>query len=87
MPLTPKQKERFLSEYQTWAKKYERNLDPYDPEHFYDYEGAWLKNGIPEGSHWPSEFKKDEHPDRFLYGLDTRDDIQGALAAMLGALE
>ena len=46
--------------------------DPNDVEHFYDYKGAF-EAGVPipgPGEHWPSAFKHDLHPDRYIKGED-----------------
>jgi hypothetical protein len=52
-------------------------LDPDDPRHQYDYRGAYEAGAEPEIQsdqlyHWPSEFKRDLHPNRFIDGIDTR---------------
>ena len=46
--------------------------DPNDVEHFYDYKAAYEAGiEIPEeGEHWPSKFKHDLHPDRYVKGDD-----------------
>ena len=55
--------------YSNIAKKHDYSPNPKDWEHFYDYEGAF-KAGImgpdEETGHWPSEFKHDFHPNRFI---------------------
>ena len=47
-------------------------INPHDPEHFYDYKAAFEAGvEIPEeGGHWPSQFKHDLHPDRYIKGDD-----------------
>jgi hypothetical protein len=47
--------------------------DPNDVEHFYDYKAAF-ESGIEipeEGESWPSQFKHDLHPDRYIKGEDV----------------
>ena len=49
---------------------------PDDPEHHYDWRAAFRAGATPEpaddGSyHWPSQFKKQTHPNRFINGVDT----------------
>ena len=58
--------------YSDLAKKHDYNPNPKDWEHYYDYESAF-NAGIrepelnEEGRYkWPSEFKHDFHPDRFI---------------------
>lgn len=45
------------------------NPNPDAPNHLYDYRGAWI-SGVPaptkEGGHWPSVYKHDAHPNRFI---------------------
>lgn len=49
------------------------NPDPDHKEHYYDYRAAW-RAGVsppPPGGHWPSRFKTEDHPNRFIQGIDT----------------
>ena len=50
--------------------------NPDAPEHKYDYRGAFKKYGsgmgMDETGHFPSEFKADDHPNRFVDGVDTK---------------
>jgi hypothetical protein len=50
------------------------NPNPDDPEHFYDYRGAWLAQNANQDSlgHFPSQFKQPGHPRDYLGGVDTR---------------
>ena len=68
------------SAFQDWYAKqaYENGLSPNpdDPEHQYDWRAA--HNAGAEGQlaedgykHWPSEFKRPDHPNRFIDGIDT----------------
>ena len=55
--------------YSDLAKKHDYNPNPKDWEHFYDYEGAFnagIMGPDEETGHWPSEFKHDFHPNRFI---------------------
>ena len=53
----------------------QRGLDPNpdDPRHHYDYRGAY-KAGVEPGpdNHWDSRFKTDDHPNRYIDGVDTK---------------
>lgn len=51
--------------------------DPDNPLHKYDYRAAYRAGYEPEMGpdglmHWPSEFKSDDHPNRFVGGMDTK---------------
>jgi hypothetical protein len=52
--------------------------DPDNPLHKYDYRGAYKAGYEPTISkednkyHWPSQFKDDDHPNRFVKGVDTK---------------
>lgn len=69
-----------------------RGLDippPDDPEHFYDYRGAFLEgmNADNLSGHLTSKFKKMGHPRAFLGGEDTRvwhPDKTNSLSDLLG---
>lgn len=51
--------------------------NPDDPEHFYDWRGAYAAGATPvidpgdAQRHWPSEFKAPDHPNRIINGVDT----------------
>lgn len=49
------------------------NQDPDDPNHHYDYRGAYDSGVEPElvSRHWSSKFKAPDHPNRFVDGVDT----------------
>jgi hypothetical protein len=52
--------------YQDWLKKHNVN-NPEDPRHFYDYRAAYEAGATPDKKgHWPSEYKDDLHPNRFI---------------------
>jgi hypothetical protein len=66
----------FRKWYDDWATKYNMNPNPDDPSHKYDYRGAFAAGVNPpdvsKGEHWPSMFKADDHPNRFVDGIDTK---------------
>ena len=80
----PKQKvdrfneQKFQKWYKGWAKIAGIDPDPDNPKHLYDYRSAYMAGAYPTISkednryHWPSEFKDDEHPNRFVDGWDTK---------------
>lgn len=49
------------------------NQNPDDPQHFYDYRAAYKAGAKPDTSgHWPSQFKREGHPNLIVDGVDTR---------------
>ena len=43
------------------------DADPDNPNHHYDYRAAWRSGAKPDATgHWPSEFKTDGHPRRYM---------------------
>lgn len=70
--------EDFNTWYARWAEKTGINPDPMDSRHKYDYRAAYKAGVEPTISdedgqyHWPSEFKADDHPNRFVNGVDTK---------------
>ena len=77
----------FQNWYQNWADKTGINPDPDDPLHKYDYRAAYSAGAEPQladdgAYHWPSEHKADDHPNRFVDGMDTK---TGTPAPMGGA--
>ncbi len=79
MPLSPFEEGQFQDWYDSLAAKLGLNPNPDDPQHFYDYRGAFSagKGPSPDPTsggalHWPSEFKREGHPRQFLDGIDTR---------------
>jgi hypothetical protein len=80
----------------TWyadiARKTGINPDPDHPEHHYDYRAAYREGAEPQLGedgqyHWPSKFKADDHPNRFVGGVDTRDQkSQPAVDQILNAI-
>jgi hypothetical protein len=64
-------------EFQDWysghAKRLGLDPNPDDPRHQYDYRAAH-KAGVDPGpdNHWDSRFKSDDHPNRFIDGVDTK---------------
>ena len=60
---------KFEEWYSNIAKKHNYNQNPKDWEHYYDYESAFnagIMGPDEETGHWPSEFKHDFHPNRFI---------------------
>lgn len=68
----------FQKWYRGWANKTGIDPNPDHPAHKYDYRGAYRANAAPKVSpddglyHWPSEFKADDHPNRYVDGIDTK---------------
>lgn len=68
----------FTDWYAQWAQKTGINKDPDDPKHFYDYRAAYDAGAFPTISpqdnkyHWPSEFKKEGHPNLIVAGVNTK---------------
>ena len=70
------------SAFQRWyadqAQKTGVDPNPDDPRHKYDYRAAFNAGVEPEISsvdnryHWDSRFKADDHPNRFVGGMDTK---------------
>jgi GGDEF domain-containing protein/predicted RNA methylase len=74
--------DRRESQFRQWyaekAAAHGLDPDPDNPLHHYDYRGAWRagadavvdpSDGLP---HWPSEFKRDTHPNLIVDGVNTR---------------
>lgn len=82
MPIAPTfsapQERDFQDWYAGWAKTTGLSSDPDDPRHKYDYRSAYTAGAVPSVSeedrayHWPSQFKSDDHPNRFVGGVDTK---------------
>lgn len=66
--------DRFRAWYAAQAKRWGLDPNPDDPEHRYDYRAAFAA-GLgpdPKTGHWPSEFKADDHPNRYVGLIDTK---------------
>ena len=69
--------EEFLKWFSERASKSGINPNPYEPEHYYDYKAAYKAGIEPTYNEnlkkwkWPSEFKHDLHPDRYI--IDKKD--------------
>jgi hypothetical protein len=63
----------FQAKYAEYSKKTGIHPNPDDPNHKYDYRGAY-KEGLWAGpdKHWPSKFKDDDHPNRWTEDMDTK---------------
>ena len=67
-----KKERKFQTWYKLWAGRLGINKDPDEPEHYYDYRGAYDAGAEPnEEGHWPSKFKRKGHPSYYLEGVDT----------------
>lgn len=65
--------EGFRRWYSTRASSLGLSPNPDDPQHRYDYRAAFAAGGEPDAEgHWPSQFKADDHPNRFVNGVDTK---------------
>lgn len=65
--------QKFKKTYAKHAKERGLNPNPRDPEHHYDYKKAILKGQGPDKTgHWPSEHKKDTHPNLVINGVNTK---------------
>ena len=68
----------FQSWYKGQAERTGIDPDPDNPLHKYDYRAAFKAGAEPEIDpgdglyHWPSEFKSDDHPNRYVGGVDTK---------------
>lgn len=69
----PFDEEAFRKWYADKSVKYNLNVDPDDPLHYYDYREAYLADATPDAEgHWPSEFKKEGHPRMVVDGVNTK---------------
>lgn len=74
----PRDEAAFRAWYRGWAQKAGLDPNPDNPEHRYDYRAAFRAGAEPaidpsDGRyHWPSRFKADDHPNRFVDGVDTK---------------
>lgn len=67
----------FRKWYEGWAQRLSLSRDPDDPRHKYDYRAAFRAGVVPdESGHWPSQFKADDHPDRFVGSVDTKTGVE-----------
>jgi hypothetical protein len=63
----PFDEDRFRNWYSQTAAAQNLAPDPDDPEHYYDYRAAFSAGkGPDEAGHWPSEFKAEGHPNRYV---------------------
>lgn len=64
---------QFRAWYAQQAARTGLSPDPDDPRHRYDYRAAFRAGAeLDEQGHWPSQFKADDHPNRFIGGVDTK---------------
>jgi len=59
---TPNMEKEFQAWHKKRAKKLGLNPDPDNPNHFYDYRGAWLKGHRTITGHLPDTYKLPGHP-------------------------
>ncbi len=68
--LNPEEESQFQREYSIYAKNTGMSKNPDDPEHYYDYRGAWKGgaklNKIKSGEHMDSRFKLEGHPRTYV---------------------
>jgi hypothetical protein len=83
--------------WQEYVQRYGEEPDLNTPH--YDYRRAWAAGARPDVRdptdkqfHWPSEFKSEAHPNRYVEGIDTltgqpvtRDEIAATLLRYGGA--
>ena len=71
-----KEEGEFKDWYAVMSGEYGLDPDPNHPDHYYDYKAAWKAGVQPEmyeneqgekEYHWPSQFKADNHPNRYMY--------------------
>ena len=63
----------FQQWYQQMAAQYGLSPDPDDPQQFYDYRSAFKAGAKPdETGHWPSDFKKEGHPNLVVGGFHVQ---------------
>ena len=72
-PFAPEEDDsEFLDWYSERSTKTGISSDPYEREHYYDYKAAYKAGAEPAYNEdlkkwkWPSEFKHDLHPDRYI---------------------
>jgi N12 class adenine-specific DNA methylase len=75
-PLSAGEEAKFQGWYKEQARKTGIDPNPDDPRHKYDYRSAYKSGAEPQIGedgkyHWPSEFKADDHPNRYVDGIDT----------------
>jgi hypothetical protein len=76
--LSAKEEKKFKAWYRVYARSGGIDPDPDNPLHMYDYRGAYKAGAKPKVSlydgklHWPSEFKSEKHPRRYVGGVDTK---------------
>lgn len=85
----PTDEQSFRAWYADRAQRYGLDPNPDDWRHFYDYRAAFRAGAEPAVDptdglpHWPSEFKKEGHPNLIVNGIDTRTGKPAATAPPL----
>ena len=65
--IAPNRETGFRDWYAAQAKRWNLSADPDDPRHQYDYRAAYRAGATPDQSgHWPSQYKRQGHPNRFV---------------------
>jgi hypothetical protein len=73
--LSSEEEKKFREWYSKWAEYLDLDPDPDNPLHYYDYRAAYKAGAAPteeSGWHWPSEFKREGHPNLIVDGINTR---------------
>lgn len=75
-PLFGEDEKRFQQWYANHSASTGLSANPDEPEHKYDWRAAFASGAKPEAAddgnyHWPSSFKRLDHPNRFVNGWDT----------------
>lgn len=71
--LTNKEEADFQKWYAGISAQEGIDANPDNPQHFYDYRGAWKAGITPDKTgHWDSRFKLEGHPNLIIDGVDTR---------------
>lgn len=85
-PSVGDEESRFRGWYRDRAARWGLDLNPDNPLHLYDYRAAFRAGAEPDprDGHWPSEFKHDDHPNRFVGGIDTKTGRRPGLPASVG---
>lgn len=67
------QEQQFQAWYAMYASRLGINPDPDNPRHFYDWRAAYQAGAAPDSQgHWPSQFKREGHPNLIVNDIDTR---------------
>lgn len=71
--LGPQDEEIFKKWYSDYSSRMGLDPNPDDPQHFYDYRGAFAAGAQPDAhGHMPSQFKVEGHPRMIIDGVNTK---------------